>query len=127
MSRILIVDDDEEILEFIKTQVESLGETAIVANGGQSALRLVEREKPDLVLLDVMMPDLNGIETLKKIRSRWPDIPVIMVTACDQVWERQKAMEEGAVDYITKPLDIDYFKFSIMSELLGEKAPTQGK
>ena len=109
MDPILVVDDDEDLLEYLQARIEGLGEKVMTAKSGTEALGIIKRKKPSLVLLDWMMPGQDGIKTLKNIKAQWPDLPVIMVTAVSSEKERQKALMAGASDYITKPIDFDQF------------------
>ena len=105
-SRILIVDDDEGTREALEAILEDDYDVACVADG-QAALDKLNREAFDLVLLDVIMPGMDGIETLKRIKAYDKQIDVIMVSATDRAREATAAITSGAYDYITKPYDAD--------------------
>jgi DNA-binding NtrC family response regulator len=105
-SRILIVDDDEGTREALEAILEDDYDVACVADG-QSALDKLNREAFDLVLLDLIMPGMDGIETLKRIKAYDKQIDVIMVSATDRAREATAAITSGAYDYITKPFDAD--------------------
>jgi DNA-binding NtrC family response regulator len=105
-SRILIVDDDEGTREALELILEDDYEVASAADG-QAALDKLNREAFDLVLLDLIMPGMNGIETLKRIKAYDKQIDVIMVSATDRAREATAAITSGAYDYITKPFDAD--------------------
>lgn len=105
-SRILIVDDDEGTREALEEILEDDYDVACVADG-QLALEILNREDFDLVLLDLIMPGMNGIETLKRIKAYDKQIDVIMVSATDRAREATAAITSGAYDYITKPFDPD--------------------
>jgi DNA-binding NtrC family response regulator len=105
-SRILIVDDDEGTREALEAILEDDYDVACVADG-QAALDKLNREAFDLVLLDLIMPGMNGIETLKRIKAYDKQINVIMVSATDRAREATAAITSGAYDYITKPYDAD--------------------
>jgi DNA-binding response OmpR family regulator len=104
--KILVVDDAPEVIEAVTVSFSlQWRETDVVgACGGESALDVVEREHPDLVLLDIAMPGMDGYETLRQIRE-FSDVPVIMLTARDSVLDKVKGLELGADDYVTKPFD----------------------
>lgn len=99
---ILVVDDEERMLRFIRLNLEHDGFLVIQATRGMQALDVLRQEIPDLVLLDVMMPDLDGFEVLRMIREAY-QVPVIMLTAKGEEDDRVYGLELGADDYITKP------------------------
>jgi len=107
--RILVVDDDPEIREFVKTHLESEGFEIEVAASGPEALEFATERPPALVLLDVMMPGMDGLTTLRHLRNDVPtaNIPVVMLTAKPQAAERVKGLDLGADDYLTKPFEVD--------------------
>jgi CheY-like chemotaxis protein len=92
------------LLEFLSSR----GYDVTAASGGVEAIAFVESEKPDLVLLDVAMPDMDGVETLKRIVAIDPGLAVIMVTANANIGITSKLLALGAVDYVPKPFDLDY-------------------
>jgi DNA-binding response OmpR family regulator len=103
--KILVIDDDAALLQMVRAQLRSHYEV-ILAEGGEQALRLIEEgASPDIVLLDIDMPDLDGYETLEKLRVNpsTEDIPVIFLTGLDGVRDQVKGLESGVADYITKP------------------------
>ena len=104
--KLLVIDDSEDVIEAVTVSFTvQWRETEILgATDGEMGLDLIEQERPDLVLLDVMMPVMDGYETLKRIRA-FSDVPVIMLTARDGVLDKVKGLELGADDYITKPFD----------------------
>jgi DNA-binding response OmpR family regulator len=99
---ILIVDDESQIIRFIEMNLEGEGFRVVSAANGYEALEKVTRELPDLVILDVMMPDMDGFETLKKIREI-SSIPVIFLSVRGQEFDRVRGLDLGADDYMTKP------------------------
>jgi pilus assembly protein CpaE len=103
--KILIVDDDVDTLRLVGLMLERQGYTIAAASGGKQALALALKEKPDLILLDMMMPDMDGIEVTHKLRAQEStrDIPIIMFTARDQVDDKILGFEAGVDDYLTKP------------------------
>lgn len=102
--KILIVDDDKEILNLISIYLNNEGYTVIKAVDGTMALKMVEEEKPQLVVLDIMMPGIDGLEVCKKIRQSL-SIPIIMLSAKVQNNDKIAGLLTGADDYITKPFD----------------------
>ena len=100
--QILVVDDEKRMVRFIRLNLEQDGFKVISAFNGTEALEQVRKNLPDLVLLDVMMPDMDGFEVLKKIRQA-STVPVIMLTAKGEEADRIRGLELGADDYITKP------------------------
>ena len=125
MARILIVDDSPSQLMGIRRIVEKLGHDALTAEDGAAGVEAAKRELPDLILMDVVMPNLNGFQATRSI-TREPTtkhIPVILVTTKDQDTDRVWGMRQGAKAYITKP-----FSESELSELitqyLGSGGPT---
>jgi adenylate cyclase len=105
--RLFVVDDNELNRDMLSRRLGSRGYAVELAEDGERALARLEQEAFDLVLLDVMMPGLSGIDVLKQVRQRWPesDLPVIMVTARDTAEDVVEALQLGANDYVTKPLD----------------------
>jgi len=99
---ILVVDDEERMLRFIRLNLEHDGFLVVQATRGMQAVEILRQEMPDLILLDVMMPDLDGFEVLRMIREAY-SVPVIMLTAKGEEDDRVYGLELGADDYITKP------------------------
>ena len=108
MEKILIVDDEEHIVELIKYNMDAAGYETITASNGAEALEKVEKEKPDLVLLDLMLPVISGIEVAKEIKSKsnLSDISIIMLTAKSEEADKIAGLDLGADDYITKPFSV---------------------
>jgi DNA-binding response OmpR family regulator len=104
--RILIVEDEAEIVRFLKLELEHEGYEIISASDGRTGLDLALSESFDLILLDVMLPELNGIEVLRRLR-REKHTPVIMLTARDTIVDKVTGLDTGANDYITKPFHIE--------------------
>jgi two-component system OmpR family response regulator/two-component system alkaline phosphatase synthesis response regulator PhoP len=101
----MIVDDEPDILLMLRFALDSAGFDTVLASDGATALRRIEEEQPDVVLLDVMMPILDGWSTLERIRSRPRSPKVIVVTAKRSAADAVRAYELGAVKYVTKPFD----------------------
>ena len=114
--RILVVDDESAILQTLRFNLERSGYHVSTAGDGRTALALVASERPDLVILDIMLPVLDGIETCKEIR-RQSNVPIIMLTAKDQEIDKVVALELGADDYVTKPFSLAEFMARIKARL----------
>ncbi|MEI7537081.1 MAG: response regulator, partial [Comamonadaceae bacterium] len=110
-ARILIVDDEEIVIRSCR-RILSDGELYSVdsTQDGTSALRKVEESEYDLMVLDIMMPGIDGLEVLQQVKERHPDVDVIMVTGLSQIQTAVKAMKLGAFDYLSKPFDPDELK-----------------
>lgn len=106
--KILVVDDESAILKTLRFNLERSGYDVVTATDGRTAVALAQREKPDLVVLDIMLPVLDGVEVCKQIR-RFSDVPIIMLTAKDQEIDKVLAFELGADDYVTKPFALHEF------------------
>ena len=104
--KILIVEDDAGISDFIIPELEHEGFTTVLAVNGREALDKFESEKPDLILLDIMLPELNGLEVLKRIRAV-STVPVILETARSETADKINGLNLGADDYIPKPFEIE--------------------
>ena len=103
MARILIVEDEEEMARGLKDNFEFDGDQVLVAADGEQGLASARSERPDLIILDVMLPKMSGFDVCKKIRAEGIKIPVIMLTARDQEIDKVLGLELGADDYVTKP------------------------
>jgi two-component system OmpR family response regulator len=106
-ARLLVVDDEATILELLSGSLRLAGFEVVTAASGAEALRAASSARPDLVLLDVMMPGGDGFEVVRWIRSTGPDVPVIFLTARDEVPDRVAGFAAGADDYVTKPFSLD--------------------
>src|SRR6266550_4545555 len=118
-ARILIVDDHEDNVELLRARLESWGYETSSARDGAEALRTIETTVPDLVLLDIMMPKIDGIEVARRVKNNpdLPFIPIIMQTALDSTDSKVEGLEAGADDYITKPIDFPELKARLRSML----------
>jgi two-component system response regulator ArlR len=104
--KILIVEDDKGISDFVIPELEHEGFTTSLAETGRDALDKFEAEKPDLILLDIMLPELNGLEVLRRIRQN-SNVPVILETARGETIDKITGLNSGADDYISKPFEIE--------------------
>lgn len=117
--RVLLIDDEEDFSILLKLNIDTNTEyEALVASSGAAGLECVKMHDPDLVLLDIMMPEMDGIETLEQIKAVAPDLPVAMVTAVWKEEDAQRSFQAGAYDYITKPVDFEYLKTALLVKLL---------
>lgn len=127
MSKILIIEDEEKIARFVELELSHEGYETDKATNGREGLEKIESGGYDLVILDIMLPELNGIEVLRRAR-RTTDVPVILLTARDSVTDKVSGLDMGANDYITKPFAIEELLAMIRailrsSEKAAEKAP----
>ncbi|MDA8188806.1 MAG: response regulator transcription factor [Dehalococcoidales bacterium] len=99
---VLVVDDEPRLVRFVKANLESVGYKVLSASDGQTALSIAEREQPDIIILDIVMPDLDGYEVCRRIRE-FSDVPIIMLTAKGEEADKVKGFNAGADDYVTKP------------------------
>ncbi|AFY40668.1 response regulator receiver sensor signal transduction histidine kinase [[Leptolyngbya] sp. PCC 7376] len=130
-NRILLVDDNATNLKVLTEAIRGQGWTTLVATDGESALEQIEYAQPNLILLDVMMPGIDGFETCKRLKSNdvTADIPIIFMTALSDTVDKVKGLELGAVDYITKPFQQEeviararlHLKLSQLNQTLGER------
>lgn len=105
--RILVVEDEKQIAKILKIELDYEGYEVMVAYDGKSGLQAALSEKLDLILLDVMLPEINGIEVLRRIRKENNLIPVILLTARNMTIDKVAGLDQGANDYITKPFEIE--------------------
>ncbi|WP_223592148.1 response regulator transcription factor [Neobacillus bataviensis] len=105
--RILVVEDEKQIAKILKLELEYEGYEVVVAYDGKAGLQAAQNDKLDLILLDVMLPELNGIEVLRRIRKENTMLPVILLTARNMTMDKVAGLDQGANDYITKPFEIE--------------------
>jgi len=121
---ILVVDDEPEVVSFVQRGLVYAGYTVDLALDGESALALARERNPDLVVLDVMLPDLDGLEVCRRLRAGSPELPVLMLTAKDAVPDRVAGLDAGADDYMVKPFSFDELHARIRA-LLRRTQPLQ--
>lgn len=102
--KILIVDDDRNIVELLRLYIEKEGYHTVIALNGREALQALEREKPDLIVLDVMMPEIDGWQVCREVRKK-SETPIIMLTAKGETFDKVLGLELGADDYMVKPFE----------------------
>lgn len=105
MSTVLVVDDDERLLKMLSRTLSYEGFEVLTAKDGEEALNRVWEHKPDVIVLDWMMPKMDGVDVLRALRDRGDDTPVLMLTARDAVHYRVEGLERGADDYLVKPFE----------------------
>jgi DNA-binding NtrC family response regulator len=105
--RLMLVDDEERFLQTTQKLLAKQGYDAITASGGLECLQKLEQELVHVVILDVKMPDLDGVETLKRIKQKFPMVEVIMLTGHATTESAVEGMKSGATDYLIKPADIE--------------------
>lgn len=106
MIKVLIIEDEVEILSFLNPELSHEGYDVETASDGRMGLEKIENGNYDLILLDVMLPELNGIEVCRRARKS-TDVPIIMITARDQIMDKVTGLDIGADDYLTKPFSIE--------------------
>lgn len=116
-ARILVVDDEPEVRQLVTDYLEAQGYQVLTAASGAEALAAVAAQHPHLVLLDIMMPRMNGLEALQRIRQLDPTVGIIMLTAVEDEAIAREAMQKEAYDYITKPIDFGYLELAILTKL----------
>jgi len=124
IATVLIADDNPQILELLEAYLDPLGVRVLTAKDGQATLDAVDNERPDLILLDIMMPRRSGFEVCRMLKDdpRYRDIPIIMVTALNEVADMERARESGADYFLSKPVN----KLELLErvqELLRRKKP----
>jgi len=104
---VLLVDDEKKFLEVLSQRLGTRGVDAETATSGEDALVKIKNRSFDVIILDVMMPGMGGIETLKRIRKENPEVQIIMLTGQGTIDKAVEAMKEGAIEFLEKPADID--------------------
>jgi DNA-binding response OmpR family regulator len=113
MPRVLVVDDEADAVELLQEFLSAKGYEVLTAHDGEEALRAVREERPHLILLDIRMPGMNGLEVLRRVRQIDQEVGVIVVTAVSEEETGREALALGAFDYIVKPLDLAYLERSL--------------
>ena len=115
--KLLIVDDEAEICDFLKSFFEERNYEVKTAFSGQAALQVVEQFRPQVVLLDIKMPGIDGVQTLGTLKKKFPRIKVIMVTALETRDKIEECLRLGADNYITKPLSLEYLENDVREKI----------
>jgi len=124
--RILVVDDDRAVRESLRRSLSFNGYSVALAQDGLEALDLISSDRPDAVVLDVMMPRLDGLEVCRQLRSTGDDLPILVLTARDSVSERVAGLDAGADDYLPKPFALEEL-LARMRALLRRTTPDDGE
>ncbi len=111
--RVLVVDDDPNTVGLLQEFLRAKGYEVLTAGDGVEALWKVKKERPHVILLDINMPEMDGLEVLRRLREIDREVGVIMITVVDEQEIAREAMALGAFDYIVKPLDLDYLERSL--------------
>ena len=125
-NRILIIEDEEKIARVLQLELQFEGYEAEMAHTGTDGLLKYREQQWDLILLDIMLPEMSGMDVLKRIRATESQTPVIMLTAKNEVEDKVKGLDLGANDYVTKPFEIEELLARVRSALrFSQKSPTQ--
>lgn len=122
---LLVVEDDQDLQEYLRDLLTENGYTATTASNGVEALESISKSEPDLVLLDLKLPDISGEGVCVEIRKKHPNLPIIMLTAKDTVSDKVKGLGAGADDYITKPFNTEEFLARVKARIRST-SPTDG-
>jgi len=115
MSKILVTDDDESIVELIKINLELLGHEVICAENAMKSYALLLQEQPDMMIVDVMMPEVDGFTLVQRVRKNpdFENIPILMLTALGMIDDKKRGFNAGADDYLVKPFEIEELKLRV--------------
>ena len=116
--RVLIAEDDPDTLVILRINLTAAGMETMLAGDGRTALARIEADRPDAVVLDVLLPGIDGWQVLEELHTKGNAVPVVMCSAKDNIYDLQRARELGAVAYLTKPFDIDRL-VEVMTEVVG--------
>lgn len=124
MSKILVIDDDLAICELLKVNLELIGHNVITANDGIKAFAIAQQEIPDLIILDVMMPEVDGFTVAQRIRHnlKTKDTPILMLTALGMLQDKVQGFNSGVDDYLVKPFELDELKLRVRALLRRSKS-----
>ncbi len=115
--KIMVVDDEVYVCRALRKSLEDMSFNVVEAYDGDEALAVYRHERPEVVLLDVVMPKKDGLEVLRELKELDPEVAVIMISAVHEKEMVLRAVNEGAFDYITKPIDIDYLEMALKERL----------
>ena len=110
---VLIVDDDPDVLNMLERLLKKLDYNPFVAQNGEEAVRIIDVQKIDVVVSDLVMPEMDGMELLKRVKSRKGDIPFVMITGHPTIETAVEAIKKGAYDYLTKPFQVEEVQIKI--------------
>ena len=114
---ILVIDDEQDVVDLLSVYLGGCGYEVIGATQGGDGLMLADFHRPDVVLLDIMMPGIGGVEVLQQLRLRWPDLPVIMLTAVVDEEVAKSTLRRGAFDYVPKPFECEHVERVVTAAL----------
>jgi DNA-binding NtrC family response regulator len=114
---VLVIDDDAQVLDILRRFIEANNGRALLAENTEAGLVLARNGQVDLILLDIVLPDEDGLAALRKIRAILPNVPVIMMTGHDKLDMARECLKLGARDFITKPFDFEYLKTSMLANI----------
>jgi len=115
---IMVIDDDPFILEMLQQVIGDCGYRVLTCDSAKNAMHILRTQEVKLALIDICMPEVSGVELLRQIQQVRPSTHVIMITGLSDVEIAQECMELGAVDFITKPFDMDYLQTSVFVEII---------
>ncbi|MFC1496516.1 response regulator [Candidatus Margulisiibacteriota bacterium] len=118
MKKIVVIDDEDSICNMLKKFLEKKGYRTFTATSVAAGIKIIKEERPHITLLDIRMPEKNGVEALKEIKEIDSEIGVIMITAVKEEGTAKKCMELGAYDYITKPFELEYLDEALLMKIL---------
>ncbi len=119
--KIIVIDDDNEVLELLNTFFSSLGHQVTTITNSIDGLKFIAKEIYDLVLLDIKLPERDGIEVLKEIKQIDKDLPVVMITGYKEAEKVIEAFRNGALDCLLKPFNFDYIKNNLLPQIVERK------
>lgn len=120
---ILVVDDEPDTATLLELNLKREGYRVLKAGGGRTALEIAARERPDLIILDVMMPDIDGMDVLRELRKIYATPPVVFFTAKSQVEDMREGLKAGAIGYLFKPTSREKLVETVRAALAGLKKP----
>jgi DNA-binding response OmpR family regulator len=115
--KILAVDDNAQVRELVRDFLESRGYEVALAEDGSAALEAIAASPPDVLLLDLMMPGVSGLAVLRRVRAEHPQVPTLVLTAVQEEIVGREALDLGAVDYLTKPVDLRLLERAVQAAL----------
>jgi two-component system response regulator MprA len=125
--RVLVIDDDEKITSMLRRSLAFEGYSVMTANNGTDGLRQMMAAEPDLIILDIMMPHMDGWEVCRRVRESGSSVPILMLTARDEVADRVKGLDLGADDYLVKPFALEELLARVRSLLRRSAEKTEAK
>jgi len=115
---VLVIDDDDQVRDLLRRFIEDNRGRALLAANTEEGLALARNDQVDLIMLDIVLPDEDGLSAMKKIAATMPSVPVIMMTGYDKLDTARECLKLGARDFITKPFDLEYLKTSMLVNIL---------